>query len=311
MSVTSRNCKMGYYTLIICIGLLAHFRSHAQSVNQTESPLQPEPVVSLDTVDWIHGSSNCENLKNEPDYQEWQPIQYQNNTYIFRQNKCSHYEGPFVYLFVGLERGLLIDTGATIEGGGKLLELVRNLTNLPILVVHSHGHSDHRLGDDAFRNAEGISVVDVGQSAVQEYFGFSNWPYESVAIELGGREIQMLPVPGHSDDDLAYYDALTETMVTGDTLYPGRLYVRNWSEYRESIGRLAQWLRDKSISNVLGTHIEMSSVPDIDYPVGTTFQPDEHQLPLGVEDIYLLGEALEKIETPERIPLGSYIIWPI
>lgn len=273
-------------------------------------PLASDIQVDLTSIDWIHGAENCENQVNDSDYQEWQKIQYQPQSFIFRQNKCSHYEGPFVYLFLGNEKGLLVDSGATISGGLRLAELIRDITDLPILLAHTHGHSDHRLGDDAFRNQAGMSVIGVGSRAVQNYFGFSNWPHEPAAIDLGGREIKLLPIPGHSDDDLAFYDAQSRIVVTGDTLYPGRLYISDWLEYRKSIIRLADWLSQKSVSFVMGTHIEMSATPDLDYPIGTTYQPNEHRLPLSLADIFVLREKMEVLESPERVPLGSFIVWP-
>lgn len=310
MGIAYRKFGLLHCTLAIFILSLSHCATQSQSLSFIESPLSSDVLVDLETIDWIHGSENCESLANDSNYQEWQQVQYQPQSFVFRQNKCSHYEGPFVYLFVGQERGLLIDSGATIEGGFRLVELIRDITDLPILLAHTHGHSDHRLGDDAFRNQDAMSVIDVGSSAVQKYFGFSNWPNEPSFIDLGGREIELLPIPGHSDDDLAFYDAQSKIVVTGDTLYPGRLYVSDWLEYRKSIIRLADWVSQKSVSFVMGTHIEMSATANVDYPIGTTYQPDEHGLPLGVADIYLLREKMEALESPERAPLGSFIIWP-
>lgn len=297
--------------LLLSLLTLSNCSSHPNSIEQSAIPTATLSLGDLASVDWIHGSRDCDSLTVDTDYLEWQSVQYHENSYIFRQNKCSHYEGPFVYLFIGRDSGLLIDSGATVAGGHGLLELVRSITDVPIVLAHTHGHSDHRLGDDAFRDRARVSVVETGAGAVAEHFGFLNWPNDSVGLDLGGREIQILAIPGHSDDDLAFYDPLTKVLVTGDTLYPGRLYVRNWSEYRRSIGRLADWVREKSVSMVLGTHIEMSTSANQDYPVGTTFQPEEHQLPLSVRDIYSLRAAMDETDSPERVPLGSYIIWPI
>ena len=54
----------------------------------------------------------------------------------------------------------------------------------------------------------------------------------------------------------------------------------------------------------------MTSTPDVDYPIGTTWQPEEHVLPLTVDDIARLAEAAAAMETPERTHLGDFIIWP-
>ena len=301
MTTRTRNRRWAFSSLLIFLGLFLQNASHAE----------PDFLVDLDTVDWIHGAADCEALQAEPDYLEWQQVKYLADSWVFRQNKCSNYEAPFVYLFLGSEAGLLIDTGATEAGGDDLLAIVRDITDLPITVAHSHGHGDHRLGDESFRNAGGFSVVGIGKTEVESFFGFSNWPNETVSIDLGGRAIEMLPIPGHSNDDLAYYDPVSQIVITGDTLYPGRLYVRNWSGYQDSISRLAEWLDGKPVAMVLGTHIEMSSTPNIDYPVETIYQPEEHQLPLSVQDIIKLRDASLKYDTPERVYLDSFIIWPV
>ena len=310
MKASMANYRQCVRLAILAAGLFVQLLAHAQP-GGIESPAGSDPAIDLAAVDWMHGAPNCERARAAPGYLEWQQVRYAANTYIFRQNKCANYEGPFVYLFVGSEGGLLIDTGATEEGGPALLETVRGITRLPITVAHSHGHGDHRAGDEAFRQADGFTLVEVGQEAVREFFGFSNWPRGSVTLDLGGREIEILAIPGHSDDDLAYYDPESRLIITGDSLYPGRLYVRDWLQYRDSIGSLAAWVEDKAISHVLGTHIEMSSTPNQDYPIGTTYQPQEHQLPLEVADIFRLRDAMVEIDQPTRIPLGSFIIWPL
>lgn len=270
-----------------------------------------QAATDLTNVQWIHGAQDCEAARTEPGYVQWQQMRYQSNTIIFRQNKCSNYEAPFVYLFTGADRSLLIDTGATEEGGASLLAAVRDITDLPLIVAHSHGHGDHTKGDSAFSGQEGTIVVGVGADAVQAFFGFENWPEEQAEFELGDRTIMLLPIPGHTDDDLAYYDPVSRFAVTGDTLYPGRLYVRNWSSYRASVARLNAWIQEKPVSHVLGTHIEMTADANVDYPIRTTYQPDEHPLPLAPSDIVTLHETLMWLEAPERTYLGSFIIWPV
>ncbi len=162
----------------------------------------------------------------------------------------------------------------------------------------------------AVQSAAGSSVVGTGPEAVQEFFAFTDWPANPVSLELGDRRIELLPIPGHHNDDLAFYDSASKLMVTGDTLYPGRLYITDWSAYRSSISRLMRWAGTRDISYVMGTHIEMSSTPDVDYPIGTTYQPDELALPLSVSDIARLEAATKRMDTPVRTYLGNFILWP-
>ena len=275
------------------------------SVNATK-----DSQLNLADVQWIHGSPNCESSRTESNYLEWQKVQYGAGSYVFRQNKCSNYEAPFVYLFVGDERALLIDTGATEEGGSLLVAEIRTITDLPVIVAHSHGHGDHRAGDSGVRDSEGFTVVGIGPDAVQAYFGFEDWPLRPLSFDLGARSIELLPIPGHHDDDIAIYDLLSKVVITGDTFYPGRLYIRSWSEYRSSISRLVHWIQSKEVRYILGTHIEMSADDNVDYPIRTTYQPDELPLPLTPSDLHRLHEVTSQMAVPERTYLNKFIIWP-
>ncbi|MCH8073155.1 MAG: hypothetical protein IIA09_14510 [Proteobacteria bacterium] len=54
----------------------------------------------------------------------------------------------------------------------------------------------------------------------------------------------------------------------------------------------------------------MSKTANVDYPIGTTYQPDEHHLPLTVSDVTALHQAIAGMEIPQRTRLGSFILWP-
>ena len=56
-------------------------------------------------------------------------------------------EQVFMDLFVGTEKALLWDTG---YGYGNLKEIIREITDLPLIIVNSHGHLDHSCGNYQF-----------------------------------------------------------------------------------------------------------------------------------------------------------------
>ena len=57
---------------------------------------------------WIHGSSDCaDNLDPAIDV-----YAHDKTTYILRQNKCLTFEAPFIYVLVGENKILILDTGA-------------------------------------------------------------------------------------------------------------------------------------------------------------------------------------------------------
>ena len=100
-------------------------------------------------------------------------------------------------------------------------------------------------------------------------------------------------------------------MLTGDTLYPGRLYIRDWPAFKASVERLASFVKSHDISQVLGTHIEMSTKPGVDYPVRTTYQPEEHELAMKPAHILELYDAIMKMKDgPVRETHNDFIVYP-
>ena len=66
--------------------------------------------------------------------------------------------GVFTDLFVGTERALLWDTS---YGFRDLRAVVKELTDLPLYVVNSHGHIDHACGNYQFDEPIYIHPADI------------------------------------------------------------------------------------------------------------------------------------------------------
>ena len=171
---------------------------------------------------------------------------------------------------------------------------LREQRRCAFLVTHSHSHGDHTAGDPQFKGKPGVTLVEPDADAVRGYFKFAKWPEGSATIDLGARQLIVLPAPGHQDESLAVYDAQTGWLLTGDSIYPGLLYIKDWNTYRSSIHRLAAFAKAQRVSAVMGTHIEMSRTPGKVYPRGSTFQPDETGLALTAEDLFALDQSLQR-----------------
>ena len=107
------------------------------------------------------------------------------------------------------------------------------------------------------------------------------------------------------------YDEQTHLLLTGDTFYPGRLYVRNWPAFTSSINRLTQFCAANKVTWLVGNHIEMTGSAGLDYPVGTTYQPHEQSLPLTVADLKQLNAELIALgNVPTHRTFDKYILAP-
>ena len=264
--------------------------------------LSAQPSLENGTLpaSWVTGGPNCIEV---PD---WQVHQYNPTFFILRESGCTNYEKPFLYLILGKDRALLVDTGA---GPVDTAVFVQRLTKLPLTVAHSHGHGDHVAGDKGFTSA---TLIPATVEAAQKAFGIANWPDQPGSIDLGDRIVDVLAIPGHHVANVAYYDRKTGILLTGDHLYPGRLYVSDFPAYVASTRRLVQFTESHPVAHILGCHIEQSSTPYVDYPTGTKYQPNEHSLELGRAHLLELMSALDALHgKPERVFLRDLTIYPV
>lgn len=263
---------------------------------------------------WIHGSPDCAANADPP----IEVRQHDADTYVLRQNKCVHFEAPFIYVLFGERAVLVLDTGATADPQRfPLYQTVQGLVaqrgtaKVDILVAHSHSHGDHKAADAQFAGKPGVTLVAPTGEAVRRHFGFAAWPQGTATLDLGNRTLTVIPAPGHQDEAIAIHDSRTQWLLTGDSLYPGRLYVKNWDEYRASIRRLAQFAATHPVAAVMGTHVELSKAGE-QFRAGSTHQPDEAPLALAAADLRELDRLLQAAgDAPREIATPRFVVVPL
>jgi hydroxyacylglutathione hydrolase len=273
-------------------------------------------ATDLAAVRWIHGAPD----RDDPTDPPLQVVAADEDTFVIRQSKCVDFEAPFLYVLLGTEIALLHDTGATADA--DLFPLRRAIADLiagrslRVVVTHSHGHGDHWAGDAQFTDLPPGSIVPIGVESVAEFFGIEDWPRSDTTLDLGGRPVDVLPTPGHLADHIVLFDRRSGFLLSGDTLLPGRLTVRDWAAFRDSTRRLARFARETAargdpVRSILGAHIEMSTSGEL-YELGTTYQPDETPLPLTVDDLFALETRLEEVgDTPRSIRGDRFVVKPV
>jgi glyoxylase-like metal-dependent hydrolase (beta-lactamase superfamily II) len=270
-------------------------------------------------VRWIHGSA-APKYNTDPDIQVHA---YDEDTYVLRQNMAVHWEAPFMFLLFGRDRAVLLDTGPTAEPEFFPLRATvdavidrwtaahRPAADYGLLVLHTHPHGDHTAADGQFTGRPHTEVVGAKRDAAWPFFGFAAGQEAVAELDLGGRVIDCLDTPGHHEAAVTYYDRRTQVLFTGDTICPGRLYVSDWPAFVRTIDRLADWCGTHPVSHVLGCHIEMTTTPGQDYPVGWAYQPDEPPLQLTPGHIMQIQDTLRAHGlNPGRYVLPEMIIDP-
>ncbi|MGH8035902.1 MAG: MBL fold metallo-hydrolase, partial [Lysobacterales bacterium] len=150
--------------------------------------------------------------------------------------------------------------------------VVEQLTRLPVDVLNSHTHYDHVGGNAEFdsilaldtvytrANMAGTSAENLITEVAPEAFckeppagtdtaGFHTRPWPATrfvvdgeVLDLGGRQVEILRVPGHTPDALALFDRANGLLWTGDTYYDGPLWLfvaeTDLDQYEQSVTRL-------------------------------------------------------------------------
>jgi glyoxylase-like metal-dependent hydrolase (beta-lactamase superfamily II) len=250
--------------------LLAFLGVTPSMAQQSGAPVRPEVLGAPLSPEW------CRQLPR-PGYKDLDRVSlpgswfevYRVHPGVFAIYEPHHYEEVICYLIVGSQRALLFDTGLGI---GNLRDIVSRLSPLPVTVLNSHTHFDH-IGDNwqfrdilgldtpfTRRNASGASHRQVSGAVGPERFcgvlppGFepdaysirpfhiSSFVSDGHVVDLGDRALEVLLTPGHTPDSLCLLDRKNRLLFTGDTFYPGPIYLyvpeTDVSAYSRSVDRL-------------------------------------------------------------------------
>jgi len=176
------------------------------------------------------------------------------------------------YLIIGDRKALLFDSGIGLV---PIRPVVETLTNLPVEVLNSHTHYDHVGGNYEFQtilaldtpytraNMAGFGHEELSGEVAAEAFckgaptginlsTFRTRPWtatrfihDAEILELGGRTLEILQVPGHTPDSLALFDSENGLLWTGDTYYDGPLWLfvpeTDLGAYSESMKKLTDY----------------------------------------------------------------------
>lgn len=290
--------KLPPYALLLALLLVA-------------APARADGAIETGAVPphWYEGAADCKTAREPP----LQIQGYNAHTYILRESLCSTFEAPFMVLLVGADQALLIDTGDVADSTKMPLakSLVQLLpyhahVRLPLLVVHSHRHLDHRAGDPQFQNLPNTQIVPFDLDGLRSYYGFKDWPNGTAQIDLGGRIVDVIPAPGHNPTELVFYDRNTALLFSGDFLLPGRLLVEDLDAYRASADRVAAFVKDRPVSAVLGGHVEKDAAGGL-FDWESQYHPQEGSPALSKDDVLGLPQALARFNGFYGSS-GSYVI---
>jgi glyoxylase-like metal-dependent hydrolase (beta-lactamase superfamily II) len=231
-------------------------------------------------------------------------------------------EETISYLIVGDNRAMLFDTGMGIS---DIRKVTAELTRLPIVVLNSHTHDDHVGNNWQFeiiygmdtgftrKNARGSREDAQAEVTPDQICGhlpetfdpktyatrpwkITSFAHDGDRIDLGGRSLKIIATPGHTPDSISLFDSANGLLFTGDTYYPGTIWLyrpeTDLAAYGTSIRRLAALA--PQVKMVLGAHNFPVAPPSVLPHLVTAFEAVRaHKVPATPTSV---GKVIYKVD---------------
>ncbi len=137
---------------------------------------------------------------------------------------------------------IVIDTGPSYKYGKQMREYIESSTGLSIIkVLITHHHPDHFLGNQAFDDVPIASLPGVVDGIKRQGNAFTDnlyaligdWMKETASytptevikpgrVTIGGHDIEIIAMDGHTDSDMVILDHTTGVIFTGDLVFHNR-----------------------------------------------------------------------------------------
>ena len=151
-------------------------------------------------------------------------------------------QGVRIFLLAGREKALLIDTGMT----GLDLHAITSLhTDLPLQLLNTHADRDHIAGNAQFQEFYMHPSEAAFYRNVQHGSGRPLPVFDGDLIDLGGRTLEIIHLPGHTPGSITVLDWENRCLIGGDPIQEdGNIYMfgdhRNMDAYIAGLERLLE-----------------------------------------------------------------------
>jgi hydroxyacylglutathione hydrolase len=138
----------------------------------------------------------------------------------------------FMFLLVGKDRAVLIDTGC---GEGNIRNFVESITTKPVMVINTHGHFDHTGGNGCWPDAwmaeaafaDCKHAFDPEQKRLLAEKPYPDYQTHALCdgdiIDLGNHELEIFSIPAHHAGSIAILDYQNRILFTGDEIESGQV----------------------------------------------------------------------------------------
>lgn len=146
--------------------------------------------------------------------------QIDDHTWVGTGNLCYN---ESLYLVEGNDKAILIDAGTKIPG---LKKIVESITSKPVTLLATHVHGDHT--GEAVNEFDKIYINpgdnELIPANVKDFFkGEILYLKDGEKIDLGGRVIDVIFTPGHTNGSVSFFDKDKNYGFSGDAFGSGNL----------------------------------------------------------------------------------------
>lgn len=168
---------------------------------------------------------------------DYQVIQIDSHTWRIEEERVRF------FLLEGEERALLIDSGMQVRNAREIAE---GLTKLPVSLLITHGDRDHVGSNEEFPRfymhpAEASNYYNT-QGKTGEFIPV----LDGEILDLGGRPLEIIALPGHTPGSIAVLDRNARRLISGDPVQDGEIFMfgvqREMHAYIHSLARLEGYM---------------------------------------------------------------------
>ena len=150
--------------------------------------------------------------------------------------------GVRFFLLAGDQKALLIDSGMQIHNAKEIAE---GLVNLPVELLNTHADRDHVGSNDEF------DAFYMNPAEASNYYNTNKMTGTFIPvtdgdiIDLGGRELEIITLPGHTPGSIAVLDKNNRVLISGDPIQDGDIFMfgvqREMHAYLLSLEKLEKY----------------------------------------------------------------------
>lgn len=182
-------------------------------------------------------------------------VKIDRDTYAFEEGDVRF------FLLIGAESALLIDSGRQTRNAK---EITSGYTGLPLSLLNTHADPDH-IGSNAEFGSFYMHPAECAGYYRRGGVGASKPIWDGQILELGGRPLCIIEMPGHTPGSVAVLDIKNKRLFSGDPVQDGRIFMfgdgRDMHAYLQSLERL--WSFNAEFDEVYPSHGSMPLKPSV------------------------------------------------